>query len=739
LDSADPNATYKMNSDIKDKQGEWVVPTAIADQIIAKTARELFCAFWTGPKNAHIYALSGGGARRSPVIFEKKRPLQAHHPAYYFKTARYLNPFHITDLHVSMRQQLLSRSKARVIDYSQMVGGDKIEKDLDVSPYLGDKIVVTGKHIADLLTAAGTDPAVDLVCFTGDLIDYIRNVYLPPEMASKELSPKEIWDHVALTDDFESRYEKFIDFIAFYELVTNFCAQYGKPIVVVSGNHDCYREPYGLSPRVTAAGVEVTMANEGVPADHNLTLYEAMLIFGPTYHEIKKASATSNFDKEQFRWLYNVMTPFASFGYSLAKQNIVGLGWGNDEDLLGDSPFSAHGFGHLPRSPESISDAQLELIKRLFLKNDRKNILLTHFTFASYKDGLPLIPSDGKSTYTEGVIDTSYSGSASVHTSDFDLGTFHKNRKAVYNDFIVGTGEGAARQQIHLVLSGHSHRRGLYTVVQHDKNWVRSNKIHTRFLDFHDYPTIKGTDEARCLMIVSDSAGPLPRYNHYGEFDGWGSDRASGTKVTFDQASGQIDKLEAIKVGPKPRLVVALDYLDLIPKDSKVFRRKVISEIVSEPITSKAVRRGKGSVGVAFKLFESDSCTLERAVIGIGNQMKLYYLSAGESGYISLDIVGNGQGAVNAQEIAGALKLNTDAEKLQWFMAIRFNVSPQTKLGASLLSRYDCGDWWCFECTLKIDEKIFSLSKEKILTIERDGNAALSMNFTSRKKDPKYA
>ncbi|MDH4275908.1 MAG: hypothetical protein OEW08_12805, partial [Gammaproteobacteria bacterium] len=47
LDSADPNATYKMNSDIKDKQGEWVVPTAIADQIIAKTARELFSAFWT--------------------------------------------------------------------------------------------------------------------------------------------------------------------------------------------------------------------------------------------------------------------------------------------------------------------------------------------------------------------------------------------------------------------------------------------------------------------------------------------------------------------------------------------------------------------------------------------------------------------------------------------------------------------------------------------------------------------
>ena len=455
---------------------------------------------------------------------------------------------------------------------------------------------------------------------------------------------------------------------------------------------------------------------------------------------VRKASSTSNFDKEQFRWLYNVMTPFASYGYRLSKQNIIGLGWGNDEDLLGDSPFSAHGFGHLPRSPESISDAQLELIKRVFSPGARKNILLAHFTFASYKDALPLIPRDKKLTYTEGIIDTSYAGAASAHTSDFDLGTFHKNRKAVYNDFIMGTGEGAARQQIHLVLSGHSHRRGLYTVVEHEKNWVRSNKIHTRFLDFHDYPTIKGTEEARCLMVVSDSAGPLPRYNHYGEFDGWGSDRASGTKVTFDQASGLVDSLEAIKVGPKPRLVVALDYLDLIPKDKKVFRRKVISETITDYFTPKTLRRRSGKVSVSFQLFESESCSLERAVIGLESPMKLYYVSNTEHGLVNIRVVSKERGEIDADQLSElmiATKYDTPA--FQWYMSLQFNVDRQTALGFSLSSRYECSDWWCFECTVEIETWYLGLGKETLIKINRDGGAALKLDFMKRQGLKRYA
>ena len=100
----------------------------------------------------------------------------------------------------------------------------------------------------------------------------------------------------------------------------------------------------------------------------------------------------------------------------------------------------------------------------------------------------------------------------------------------------------------------------------------------------------------------------------------------------------------------------------------------------------------------------------ERTVIGTESPVKLYYSGAGEVGCIALDIVGNDRGTVNAEKIAAALKLKRDTKALQWFMAIRFSVSPQTKLGASLLSRYDCGDWWCFECTLKMDEKFVSLS-----------------------------
>ena len=72
------------------------------------------------------------------------------------------------------------------------------------------------------------------------------------------------------------------------------------PAFLVSGNHDCYWYPYGMSPRVAAktpgdgvfeagdkwyrtSGSGLKRANEGIPADHNLTFYEAILTFGTTF------------------------------------------------------------------------------------------------------------------------------------------------------------------------------------------------------------------------------------------------------------------------------------------------------------------------------------------------------------------------------------------------------------------------------------------------------------------------
>jgi hypothetical protein len=65
-------------------------------------------------------------------------------------------------------------------------------------------------------------------------------------------------------------------------------------------------------------------------------------------------------------------------------------------------------------------------------------------------------------------------------------------------------------------------------------------------------------------IIVSDSAGPVPRANLRGEFGEWGSDRPAGTFVSFSTV-GVVDRVEAVAATQQsrtqPRAAVAIDYL----------------------------------------------------------------------------------------------------------------------------------------------------------------------------------
>jgi Calcineurin-like phosphoesterase len=96
-------------------------------------------------------------------------------------------------------------------------------------------------------------------------------------------SAADIWNLVDLGDNCDRNYQAYVDFIAFFTRIRTFCTSSGKPAFVVAGNHDCYKNNklYGISPRVLWK-----KANEGVPADHNLTFYEAMLVFGETWGKV---------------------------------------------------------------------------------------------------------------------------------------------------------------------------------------------------------------------------------------------------------------------------------------------------------------------------------------------------------------------------------------------------------------------------------------------------------------------
>ncbi|MBE7159501.1 MAG: hypothetical protein INR62_13900, partial [Rhodospirillales bacterium] len=102
-------------------------------------------------------------------------------------------------------------------------------------------------------------------------------------------------------------------------------------------------------------------ANGGMSRDHNMTIYEACLAYGPTYGH---ALTGYNFDGGQFDWFYALFTPLADVVYAYgaqpddqsgagAKQVIAALGWGIDENfknLLGyfENGIDRQGTGILP-------------------------------------------------------------------------------------------------------------------------------------------------------------------------------------------------------------------------------------------------------------------------------------------------------------------------------------------------------------------------------------------------------
>ncbi|MDH5462275.1 MAG: metallophosphoesterase, partial [Candidatus Bathyarchaeota archaeon] len=520
-----------------------------------------------------MYCFKSFNPRRAPTPLNPDRsdPIQSYHPVIWFPSLNYANIGFLSDIHVCARQHVMVKSKARVIEFTDVEGNDI---DDDISPKLGPIININLNRLRNLLDAMGRDNSVDVVLLGGDFIDYVRSLYSTRLGNSQPWTVQEVWNEVAINNSQRDRYQNFVDYISIYTEVVRFYRQYKKPIIGITGNHDAYAEPYGISPRVgfrrTDDGrfTEMKKANEGIPADHNLTIYEAALVFGETYAESFETpnwrrdpqgmTNQSNLQPSLFSWYFSVFTPFSDFAYFLPRQVFVGLGWGNDEDLLGIvDDYQGDWKGHLPRSDDAISDKQLELFEEAHRNRNTKNvILMTHFTFVSYFENIPVYPrNEGEVQYGPG-----------WSPGDYDMGTFERNRDTLYRDYL-------AQRSIQLVISGHSHRRGLYTISGTGPAFTTTptSRADIHYWEFHYYnrTTASGrralpSEEKEPAIIVSDSAGSLPRYNKAGELMGWGSDYAAGTRVTFG-SDGSIEEITAIQdQTTKPRFVIALDYIDLV-------------------------------------------------------------------------------------------------------------------------------------------------------------------------------
>ncbi|MDN4590700.1 hypothetical protein DBA29_19665 [Xenophilus aerolatus] len=344
-------------------------------------------------------------------------------------------------------------------------------------------------------------------------------------------------------------------------------------------------------------------ANEGMSRDHNMTIYEACLAYGPTYGQ---ALTGYNFDGGQFDWFYALFTPLADVVYAYgadssqaggagASQVIAALGWGVDENFknLWDSKALSkigadrQGAGILPRATESFSADQLKLVTQARrYKQNGSNASLTvasHFTVISFDepqayslvtkapDQARLYPSDSASG----------APGALPAFNHLNVGTCERNQKTYLEEHTCIPGLGVVASPVDWHLSGHSHRSGVYTL-----RWGQPRQVAVassgrpvyagRPLDvigakdpgIHGAQTVP-KDKTTAFVVVS-AGGGIGYQNLDGELSAWTGRAPAGNLL--EPARGRITQVKTERshvedgkgFNERPRLCVALDYLHVM-------------------------------------------------------------------------------------------------------------------------------------------------------------------------------
>jgi Calcineurin-like phosphoesterase len=679
----------------------------ILDRVLDKRTQDPSTSkSWAKQDDGRFYSFSVGDDI-DPTEFDRDIPIQSYHPVYLYgaNDFGYANLGHISDVHMAARQQILAKTIARVIDYWD-AGNDA---DLDSSPRIGSIVNICSRDMIQILDELVT--SADLLLIGGDLVDFLRSLFMSADVA-KDVHlrlgfPWRVWDAVSLGKNYAKSYKDGVDMVGFFGVLYTYCRLNSIPAFAVTGNHDCYHLPYGLSPRIDVKVYE-KRANEGIPSDHNLTFYEALLAFGETYGELV-GGLKSPFKKELFDWFYMLFTPFTDFSVELPKQNLVAYGWGDREDLF-DIPGTAQGIGHLPRSKDAIANPQLSMLTTAIAKK-KKVILLTHFTFVSYDYAIPVSQGDTDLGYVFTSLIKEY--------NKYNFGSFEKNRSDLFEDHCV------AQRDIQIVLTGHSHRRALYLADRKDRDYGRS-VVRTRHFDFDSFAHAKAAypDRIAPAIIVSDSGGTIPRYNFGGEFDGQGSDSPSGTIVRFDASSGELIGVKAARATKcRPRIVVAVDYLDIQKGVDVIDRFRTVAFSSDDEGMHKLTK-------LTFEIKLSED--LEKlgfwveeltffAIWGPLQSVKIPLLATAKNIF---EIFGSSAVGKFTDKIAHGRKSNTN------FLSMKFGRPADDFMKRFGMSRYDFDSPWCWEFQVNSDES----GPYKMYRILRDKERAEKPNFDWRRE-----
>jgi len=392
--------------------------------------------------------------------------------------------------------------------------------------------------------------------------------------------------------------------------------------------------------------------NAGIPMDHNLTIYEAILVFGPGAMDVtSEVNKNLNFYKEHANIFYALFSPLTDFSFTYKTQTFTGLEWGDDERVFKPLLLNVNVIDGitLPRANLAFSENQIKILddacKRAKFK-EGSNILFSHATLINYNTKIPLLSSNEKAALKKVLCVHKNNDTHFNYESNYDVGSFNRNRDKIYEKVVTG--------ELTHTFSGHTHRTGLYLCeqvtksVREGENSAQSDELQfelaynllTRGIhlqnkaSFVDVETLiqgnslyKKSSEykvecnKRTRMIVTGSGGPIPIQNVAGELNGAGLDVPQGTGLIFKNGKDYIKIFHAKHQNAKPRLAAALDNYDLINKGvsgNGVFKLIKVHDNTIEFILDEGLRDLNMIEEIKFYYEES----INKPLQGITTKMK---------------------------------------------------------------------------------------------------------------------
>jgi len=384
-------------------------------------------------------------------------------------------------------------------------------------------------------------------------------------------------------------------------------------------------------------------ATEMLPSDHNLTIYEACLAYGPTYGQTP--AGKDNFRSDQFDWLHWLYTPFSDQNLYPCCTDLLGeganqvvtlLGWGVGERLVKKQNITdfkkgedRRGFGFLPYATESINPIQLELIKAasdVSKTHSARWSVLSHFVVTSFNDPIPA-GIDRKEAGFQPSNDPDESGlntygDNNAQFNHFNLGGCERNLKD-YLDKYASLGKAPEAGRVNLHLSGHSHRGGIYTLTKVRNRFPGRRdglEIECRLPNFPGKDGILPGSDKGTLFVVGTTGGPMGKQAINGWspdkkgwkntqvggalLDGWLTRPPSGLLVDTQKDKDNIRYITSGAAAPNevPRLAIMLDYREIMgvfdenksarpivfghrgSDDKTLFNQKSIAVTISEEV-----------------------------------------------------------------------------------------------------------------------------------------------------------